>query len=215
MRVDPDGRNVQGMTTFVLFVVLNVTYLLTCLPVVTIGAATSALFEVTLRYADDERGDLVRGYLRALRTNLWRGTGVLLALGLPTAMLLFSAVFWFTLDGLLTAVAGALSVLVATYLFAAMLYGFALVAWFDASWRRCLRNALTLPMVEPARTLGLVLLPVGGACLVYVAPITGFVAATIGVSFGAYLLALLLHGVFRRRQGDPSELEPVSPHSGE
>ncbi|PFG43971.1 putative membrane protein YesL [Isoptericola jiangsuensis] len=215
MRIDPDGRQVQGISTFVLFVVLNVLYLVTCLPVVTVGAATSALLEVTLRYADEERGDLVRGYLRALRTNLWRGTGVLLALGVPTLMLVFSAVFWLNLGGLLTAVAGALSVLAATFGFAATLYGFALVAWFDAPLRRCLRNALLLPLVEPARTLGLVLLPVTGACVVYLVPVTGFLAATIGLSFGAYLLALLLHGVFRRRRADPSELEPVSPHSGE
>ncbi|WP_418276281.1 YesL family protein [Isoptericola jiangsuensis] len=215
MSIDPNGRNVQGITTFVLFVVLNVLYLVTCLPVVTIGAATAALYEVTLRYADDERGDLVRGYLRALRTNLWRGSAVLAVLGIPAAMLLFSAVFWFTMDGSLTAVAGALSVVATCYVGAAVLHGLALVAWFDAPLRRTVRNALLLPLVEPARTAGLVLLPVGVGALMFAVPQVTFVVATIGFSFGAYVSAFILHSVFRRRQADPSELEPISPHSGE
>ncbi|WP_402466519.1 YesL family protein [Isoptericola aurantiacus] len=215
MRIDPEGRNVQGVTTLVLFVVLNLAYLVACLPVVTIGAATSALYEVTLRYADDERGDLVRGYLVALRTNLWRGTAVLVLLGVPTAMLAFSAVFWFSMDGLVTAVAGALSALAAAATASALIYGFALAAWFDAPVGRTVRNALLLPLVEPARTLGLVLLPVTAACVVVLVPQTLFLVGTIGFSFGAYVSAFVLHGVFRRRQAHPSELEPVSPHSGQ
>ncbi|MFE6971854.1 YesL family protein [Isoptericola sp. NPDC057653] len=215
MRIDPDGRGVQGLTTFILFVVLNVLYLAACLPVVTVGAATSALLEVTLRYADDERGHLVRGFVVALRRNAWRGTAVLVALGVPAAMLVFSGVFWLSMSSVLSAVAGSLALLGAGYLLAALLYGLALVAWFDAPLRGTLRNALLLPLAEPARTLGLVLIPVGAACVAYVLPQTLFLAGTIGFSFGAYVCALVLHGVFRRRQAHPSELEPVSPHSGQ
>ncbi|MFC8598469.1 DUF624 domain-containing protein [Isoptericola sp. NPDC057191] len=215
MRIDPDSRGVQGLTTFILFVVLNVLYLLACLPVVTVGAATSALLEVTLRYADDERGHLVRGFVVALRRNAWRGTAALAALGLPAAMLVFSGVFWLSMTGVPSAVAGAFALLGASYLLAALLYALALVAWFDAPLRRTLRNALLLPLAEPARTLGLVLLPVGAACVAAVLPQTLFLAGTIGFSFGAYVCAFLLHGVFRRRQAHPAELEPVSPHSGQ
>ncbi|GAA1989991.1 hypothetical protein GCM10009718_29600 [Isoptericola halotolerans] len=215
MRIDPEGRNAQGITTFVLFVVLNVLYIVTCLPLVTIGAATSALYEVTLRYADEERGDLIRGYFRALRKTWWRATLVQLLLGVPTAMLAFSAVFWLTMDGVVTAVAGLLAALGSLLGAAALLYGFALVAWFDAPLRRTLHNAVLLPLVEPARTMGLVLLPVTAGCLVFVMPQAVVVVATIGFSVGAYVSALVLHDVFRRRQADPSELEPISPHSGQ
>ncbi|MCA5893818.1 YesL family protein [Isoptericola sp. NEAU-Y5] len=215
MRVDPDSRSVQGLTTFILFVVLNVLYLVVCLPLVTIGAATTALNEVTLRYADHERGDLVRGFLGGLRRNAWRGTAVFVALGVPVAMLVFSAVFWLSMSSVVSAVAGVLSLLGAGYLLAALLYAFALSAWFDASVRRTLHNALLLPLVEPARTLGLVLVPVAVACLCYVLPQTLVLVGTIGFSFGAYVSAFVLHGVFRRRQADPSELEPVNMHTGE
>lgn len=215
MKIDPESRSVQGLTTFILFVVLNVVYLVTCVPLITIGAATSALYEVTLRYADEERGDLVKGYLVALGRNAWRGTAVFLALGVPAVMLVFSGIFWLSMSSILSAVAGLLALLSACYLVAALQFGLALVGWFEASLRRTLRNALLLPPAEPARTLGLLLLPVAAASIVYVLPQAFFLVATIGFSFGAYVSAFLLHSVFRRRQADPSELEPVSPHSAE
>ncbi|MBP2437221.1 DUF624 domain-containing protein [Microbacterium amylolyticum] len=47
MRIDTDSRTLQGATTFLSFIGLNVLLLLTCLPIITIGAATSALFRVS------------------------------------------------------------------------------------------------------------------------------------------------------------------------
>ncbi|ACZ30218.1 protein of unknown function DUF624 [Xylanimonas cellulosilytica DSM 15894] len=214
MRVDPDGRTVQGVTVLILFAVLNVLFLITCLPVVTIGAATSSLLEVTHRYADDERGDLVRGYLAALRRNLGRGTLVFLALGVPAVMLVFSAVFWFSLDGILTAVAGGLSALGAAFVLAALLYGLALVGTHLAPLRQTLRNALLLPLAEPARTGALVLIPLTGLLLLYVWPASWVLAVTVGFSVGAYFQALVLRGVFARQSG-AAPSGPVSPHSGE
>jgi len=85
MKVDPESPAVQGLTTFLAFVVLNLLYLMTCLPVVTIGVATSALYEVTFRYADEERGNLLRDYIAALRRNAAQATAVFAALGLPLA----------------------------------------------------------------------------------------------------------------------------------
>jgi len=78
MKVDPESPAVQGLTTFLAFVVLNLLYLMTCLPVVTIGVATSALYEVTFRYADEERGNLLRDYIAALGAEVAveRGAGL-------------------------------------------------------------------------------------------------------------------------------------------
>jgi uncharacterized membrane protein YesL len=214
VRIDPNGRTVQGMTDFILVAVLNVVFLITCVPVVTIGAATSSLLEVTHRYADHERGDLVRGYVAALRRNLWRGTAVFLVLGVPAAMLVFSGVFWLSLTSIVAAVAGLLSLAGAVLLFAALIYGLALVGTHEARLGQTVRNALLLPLAEPVRTGALLAVPVTGLALLYVWPISWVFGATVGFSFGAYLQALVLRGVFARR-GEGADLSPVSPHSGE
>lgn len=215
MRVDPDSRSAQGLTTFLQFVALNVLYMAACLPVVTAGAATAALYEVTLRYADEERGYLIRGFLVGLRRNLWRGSAVGLLLGVPAAMVGFAAAFWLALGSAVGTAVGTVAVLLVAYLVAALLYGLALVARYADPLGRIVRNALLLPLAEPLRTLALLLRPAVTVSLMYVYPPFVALVVTIGFSVGAYVDAFVLHSVFRRRGGDPTALDPVSPFSGE
>ena len=198
MKIDLEGRALQGLTSFATFVVLNLLYLLTCLPIITIGAATSSLYEVALRYADDERGNLLRDYVGTLPRNARRGTAVLLALGVPMLMLLFAARFWYTFGSALSLLGMLVAALAAIYLFAAMLHAFALVAAFKAGVRATLRNAVLMPGAEPLRTAGLVLLPVMIVLLSLVFPSMLVLVGTIGCSVGAYIGALLLRPVYRR-----------------
>src|SRR5699024_12149474 len=132
MKLDPEGRTLHGLTTFATFVVLNLLYLITCLPVLTIGAATSSLYEVGLRYADDERGNPLRDYLVGLVRNARRGTAVLLAIGIPVLVLLFAARFWYSFGSVFSLVGMLVAALAALYLCGALLHGLALVAAFDA-----------------------------------------------------------------------------------
>lgn len=198
MRIDPDSRPVQGLTTFIEFVALNLLYLVTCLPVVTIGAATSALFEVAIRYSDDETGRPLTDYLPAFVRNLRRATLVSLALLVPIALLSFSAVFWFSTPTALGAAAGIVSVLAAVYLFAAFLYAMALVACFQDGIRRTLQNALLLAAAEPLRTFGLLIVPVAVVCVSILFPPFLVIIGTIGFSVGAYAAAFILRSAFAR-----------------
>lgn len=204
MKLDLEGRTLQGLTTFGTFVALNVLYLLTCLPVITIGAATASLYEVGLRYADDERGNPLRDYLRGLMRNARRGTAVLLVLGAPVLLLGFSARFWYSSASVLSLMAMLVAALAAIYLFGALLHAFALVAAFDAGVRTTLRNALLMPGAEPLRTAGLVLLPVTSVLMAMVNPSFLVLLGTIGCSVGTYVSALLLRPVYRRLSAEYS-----------
>ncbi|GAA3801752.1 YesL family protein [Cellulomonas soli] len=201
MRIDPNSRNIQGITSFLTFVALNVLYLLTCLPVVTIGVATSALYEVTIRYSDDERGRPLKDYLLALRANVRRATLVYLALVVPAGVLLFSGVFWLSSGSSIGAAAATIAFLASAYLLAAFLFGMALVAQFDTGVRRTVRNALLLPAAEPVRTFGIVLIPVTVVAVTIVFPTFLVVLVTVAFSVGAYASAFLFRGVFARHAG--------------
>lgn len=202
MRIDLENRALQGLTAFGTFVVLNVMFLLSCLPLLTVGAATSALLEVALRYADEERGSPLRDYLAALVGNLRRGTAVLVALGLPILALVFAARFWSSFDSAIALMATLVAALAAIYLLGALLHALALVAAFEAGAVRTLRNALLMPGAEPLRTLGLVLIPLTALLLILVIPTFLVVMGTIGCFLGAFLAALLLRPVYRRLSAD-------------
>lgn len=198
MQIDPNGKALQGMTTFLAFVALNVLYLLTCIPIVTIGAATSALYEVTIRYADDESGRPLKDYFPSFGRNFRRASLLSLFLLVPFAILVFSAIFWWSHPSAAGAAAGAVAAIAAAYAFIAWMYAMALTAWFDARPTRTLKNALLLPGAEPARTFGIVLIPIALVCITLLFPAFGVILATVGFSVGAYATAFLFRSVFAR-----------------
>lgn len=53
--------------------VLTGLWVLTSIPVVTIGASTAALYDVTLNLADNEEGYVIRSFFRAFKENLRQG----------------------------------------------------------------------------------------------------------------------------------------------
>ena len=199
MQINPDSRVLQGLSTFLAFVGLNVLFLLCCLPVVTIPAATSALLRVSIRYTDDELGRPFRDYLPSFASNFLQATAVGLAFLLPAALLAFSAAFWISAGTVIGAIAAALAVLAALYGFASFLYGMALVAQYRDTIRRTIRNALLLPAAEPVRTAGILVIPVTAVCLTIIFPPFVVLVLTIFCSAGAYLAALIFRSVFARR----------------
>lgn len=198
MKIDPDSRTLGGFSTFLTFVALNLLYIVLCLPIVTIGAATSALYEVTIRYSDDESGRPLKDFFPAFRTNFGRATVLMLCLLAPAALLGFSSVFWFAHPALFAGVAGVVAVIGAVYLFAAFLYAMAQVAYFRNTVGQTLKNALLLPAAEPVRTLGVLIIPVTAVALMILFPPAAILVGTIGFSVGAYATAFLFRNVFTR-----------------
>ncbi|MGA0568212.1 DUF624 domain-containing protein [Rathayibacter sp. KR2-224] len=198
MNVDPTSKVMSGASTFVSFIVLNVVFIVTCIPIVTIGMATSSLFEVTMRYSDEEGGHLVSDYFRALGGNALRGTMVFVCFALPMLALTFSGLFWAFGGGTFAIAAAVVALIGALYFFAAFLYGAALVGRYDNRLPQTLKNAMLLPVAEPWRTFVLIVIPVTAASLAAAFPAFVIVLATIGFSVGAYSTAFLLRNVFSR-----------------
>jgi uncharacterized membrane protein YesL len=198
MQVNPDSRTFQGIWTLLAFIALNLIHIVCCLPVVTIGVATSALFEVTFRYADEERGNLVKDYFLALKRNLLQATLVYLALAVPMALMVFAALFWSSLNSTVSWAATTLAGLAAAYLFAASLHGMALVGSFHNTTRQTIKNALLLPAAVTLRSIAIVLVPLTCVALMVVVPAFIVIVVTIGFSVGAYGMAFLYRPIFRR-----------------
>lgn len=198
MRIDPENKAIDGLSSFIAFIGLNLLFLLTCLPVVTIGAAVSALDEVTIRFSDEESGRPVADFLPAFGRNFVPATLLSLCTIAPALALWFSGVFWLARPEPLVTAFAVILFLAAAYAFAAFLHAMALVAVYRNSIRQSLKNALLLPAAEPVRTLCLVFIPVTAVCLMVLFPPFIVIVATIGCSVGAYASAFLFRSVHSR-----------------
>lgn len=72
----PDSKIMQIIGRICDLVVLNILFLLTCLPVFTIGTAASAMYTLCFRMLRQEDGKIIRSYFRAFRENFKPATGM-------------------------------------------------------------------------------------------------------------------------------------------
>lgn len=71
---DIEGPLFTTLTRIADLFILNFLFILCCLPVFTIGAATSALYYVTMKMAADEDCYTVKGYFKAFKENFKKST---------------------------------------------------------------------------------------------------------------------------------------------
>ena len=80
-----DNVVVRALSKLGDMICLNVMWLVCCIPVVTIGASTTALYTVMLKLVKNEEGYVFRGFLKAFKTNFKQSTIIwliVLALGI-------------------------------------------------------------------------------------------------------------------------------------
>jgi len=72
----PDSKIMQIIGKVTDLVLLNIVFLLTCLPVFTIGAAVTAMYTLCFRMLRQEEGNIIKPYFRAFKENFRPATGV-------------------------------------------------------------------------------------------------------------------------------------------
>ena len=61
-------------------IILNILFLITCIPIFTIGASMTALYYVTLRMVSGEEGPVSKDYFRSFKQNFRQATVIWLIL---------------------------------------------------------------------------------------------------------------------------------------
>ena len=85
----PDNPVMQFITKLACTAYLNLLWFICCIPIVTAGASTTALYYVTLKMVKDEESGLTRAFFHSFKENFRQGTIIwliLLALGIVLAL---------------------------------------------------------------------------------------------------------------------------------
>ncbi len=146
--LNPEGKVMLFFTKIAYSAYLNILWFLCCLPVVTAGASTTALFYVTLKMAKDEEGNVTKSFFQAFRQNFKKATVIwLILLGLGVVLALDGYVFYHMRYENAFWTVGTAVFLVALAAYAVVLmYIFPLLARFENTVRAMLFNSLMLGM---------------------------------------------------------------------
>lgn len=192
------------------YIALNLVFLITCLPVITIGTALASLYNVTLREARGEYGYLVRTYLREFKKNIKSGTNAFVILFLIGAALVFNLGFWY---GMGTLTASVITGLITVALIAWLLtftYAFPLIARFENTTRQTLQNAFCLMMSNVKYTFALALIYITVICFCVFLPPMKILMVLFGFAFVAYCQSFIFIKIF-----EPYEKEKEEEYSAE
>lgn len=153
---DPESQIMQILSRFCDIVILNLVFLLTCIPIFTIGAANTALYDVVFRMDTDREGKMLPTYFHSFRVNFRQSTIVWLALllfGVATYlnMTRFSVLGEHSyLLGYGLFIVSMLVLVLEVFLFS---YSFPLLSRFRNSTRQTAINALLLAIGNLPRTV--------------------------------------------------------------
>lgn len=191
-----DGALSQGIRKLVDIVLLSVLWLVSCLPVITIGAASAALYYSVHTVIKYDRGSLFKSYFLSFRTNFKQATIVwllllgiyyLLGVSIYSTFLLHSSGQPDGWTYLMPMIATALVTVWAIYLFPS-------IARFENKTLTILKNSLIIAVIHFGASVLLLLI------LIAVVAVVLFIPALVMLIPVAYMYfsGFVLEAVFRR-----------------
>ena len=180
--------------------ILNILFLITCIPIFTMGAAMTALHYVTLRMASGEEGTVSKDYFRSFKQNFRQATIIWMILMAFAILLTYDIRLVWSGEGYINAAVKILSVVAGIALIMVLLYIFAILARFNNSVKGTIRNAVAISLAAFPKTLSMFMLVFASAALTFYTETTirwGLLFwLTFGFSTVTYFNSVLLNKTF-------------------
>ena len=208
--LDPEGMFFQFLSRIGDLIILNFLFLLSCIPIVTIGAAQAALHKVIMDMHYDMEGGMFKGFFRAFKENFKQATVVWIVELIVLVSLVCDALlvlgFWggSTVMYVLLGILAFLVIGVCTYMIP-------LLVRYRNTLRQHLNNAMILSVIKLPKTVLMVVLN-ALPLIIAVVDIVVFAQTLvfwllIGFSFIAYMDMTLMKKIYAQLEGDKGTAE--------
>lgn len=203
-------------------VLLNLLWLICCIPVFTAGAATTAVYYVTLKLVRDDDGSTIKSFFHSFTQNFKQATAIWLMILVAGGLLGFD--LWFLMSGVVTvstvvktvmsAVFGAMTLIllfVTTYIFP-------LQARFYNTVKRTLFNAFFMSVRHLLQTISMLIidgLVVAGVYVaLYMVPQVSMLLLLFGFPLIAFINSYFFTEIFNKyipKEEDQEHSNGISP----
>ncbi len=203
MKFNTDSPFFRFLGTFGRFACLNIVFVITCIPVITIGQSIIALYSSVFKYANEEDQSLVSNYFKAFKSSFISNTIYFLITAALAAIISYSLYFWYKLNaGWWTwVIVGLLAILSIAFLFV-IFYLYPLLARYTQRGKQVIQNAFLLSIANIGITLAILAINIAAVALFYLSPSFRAIFAVFGIAFVAYCKALLLMKAFKKYEYD-------------
>lgn len=137
---------------------LSIIYVICCIPIFTIGAATSALYYVFLKLSKDEEGYVVKDFFKAFKQNFKQGTIVWFILFIIGSIIAIDIYYFKSIITVTGTFMYYLLLIIFLFFSIVNLYVFPLIAKFENTTKNLLKFAFIMPIKHLGWTAFMVIL---------------------------------------------------------
>ncbi len=191
-----DNKLMQGLDKFFNVCYLSIVWLLACIPIITIGAANTALYYTANKVLKHNRGYVWKDFWGAFRANFKQSTIVwLVTLGLALLMCFDTYVMWkFAAAGYGIGKIYIFFTIVLAFVIMWAVYVFPYIGRFANTTKAIMKNALLLAFAHLPKTLLVFAMFVGCADLLY---LFGFLIVLLPGLY-MWIKSYIMEGIFRK-----------------
>ena len=147
----PDSKFMEIIGRITDLILLNILFLITCLPVFTIGASVTALYTLCFRLMREEYSGIIKSYFKAFKDNFKQATVIWLLLLAAVTPALYYFSLLLQMEGILR-YSGFVFVIIAILGLMTGSYVFPWISQFENTTVQSLKNALILSISRLPRT---------------------------------------------------------------
>ena len=199
MNIFEEGSPVQRfLNKMADLLILNIITLLMCLPIITAGAALTAMHYVLLKMVRGEEGYILRSFFRSFKREFRQATVLWILFVALAALMASNLVMVLQGSGRYPIWLPSSIVVVAVLELMFMIYTFAMLSRFDDSIYHTLLNAVTLTFAELPRSLEMAVITIIPLIAFFRVSILLPVLILFGLSVPGYACAMIYDPVFRK-----------------
>lgn len=188
-------------------IILNLLYVLFCIPIVTIGPATAAMFYVLRNYNQRKHVFLPSDFIDSFKRNFKQGLIIGILDVAMVALLAFNFSFWTgetALPSFLSNMAFAILLLMSMILIFMNFYMYTLISSFYMTIKQVIKNSFIFSVIGLWRNIFITLIVGGIAFLSYIFyGIASVLSLFILFSFTAYTVSFIIYPIIKRYLIDP------------
>lgn len=140
-----DNIIIRVLTRIFDFILLNILWVVCSIPIITIGASTTALYSVMLKITKNQDGYIIKDYFKAFRENFRQGTVVWMILALLGFLIGADMAIVGRASGITASAGIVIFCITGFFYFIEVLFVFPLIAVFRNSTGNMIKNAILIP----------------------------------------------------------------------
>lgn len=183
-----DNPVFTAINKFVDMLFLSVVYLIICIPIITIGPATTALYYTVVKNVRKERSYPFREFFKSFKENFKQGALITIMLIVAYIVIYVDIQYAKSLTGIQNMILVSIFMGMLIVLVSVNIYVFPYLSRFEAKIKQTLLNSLFLTIRHLPSTLLLLVILIAGVVLAYIIPILIFIIPSLTILLQSFLI---------------------------